>query len=217
MCSETLFQNISIKKIKKKKYSEDLAATLDKWSSAVCLGAFFILCTGYIFLNARNDDWKGGFFLFILLAIILSRLLITSSDPVTINKKIVSCFWGYLMIALASVLFPTTSLFHSIWLVKSFYRFALVLVILQVFWVNIKIERKVIRWLLPALCLTLGVIAILTGYGLLAKHKLSFITPWTIINNAWNEKAFSFYIIFLMWAAIAYLWRRTVSESIFSI
>jgi len=203
-----------LKQIDRKNSTKARLLVLDKWSSVVCLWLLLIVCTGYIFLNARNDDRLGDFFLLILLSVSLPRLFIRSDDDVTINRKIVFCFWGYLIFALASVLFPPTDLVNPGWFVKSFFRLVLIFFIIQAVWVKIDFDCEVIRWLLPLLCFILGLIAILTAYGLLDKHTLSVLTPWPVVETGWNKKVFSFYILFLMWAAVACLWRRSRLETV---
>jgi len=179
------------------------------------LAIILTLSIGYVFLNARND-WYADIMLLLLLCISLPRFLRKVSGDPFFCKYITAAFTGYLALAVIGVFFPQSPYVDSKWLIESFFRLIIVFIIVQSIHPLSFFDRRMLRPLVPFLCILLALFVILTTKGLLLKGELSFLTPWGIVQGAGNNKYISFILLFLMWASVALLWRKGVKQSIFA-
>lgn len=184
----------------------------DKWTCYICLSIILTLATGYVFLHAV-DAWYSDIFILILAFVSIPCLLSGDSDCVEINKKIVYCWFGYLGFALASVLYPPSSLADAGELLKTFSLLGGITIVALAFWVQRRVLKDFTRWLVPILCLSLCVLMLLSSYRLFDKDIFELILPWEVQAGTWQNKVFSFYLVFLMWGAVATLWRKSVAET----
>lgn len=185
----------------------------NKLATSVCLSTLLALVTGYVFCHAV-DSWYGDVFLMLLVFLTVLCLFLNDTESIELNKKIVYCWLGYLGLALASALYPLSDLARSSGLLRVFGRFACVTIIVLLFWTQRRSLEGLVRWLLPILCLTLSVLMLLSAYRLFDKDIFELISPWEVHASAWQNKVFCFYLVFLMWGAVAALWRKSVAETL---
>jgi len=194
-----------------------MLTSIEQYIPAASLGLLFVLSTGYMFINARNDNMTGNIMLLILLSIGIPRFFIRSKSGVSLNSKVFLCLWGYLVFGLGSVFFPPTEYAHLGWFLQSFFRLILMILLVQIAWVKNEFDQGMLRWLFPLLCLILGAAILLTTNDFLGKKIFAVLTPWPVVEFEWNNKIFSFHLLFLMWAAVACLWRRSRFETVLSL
>lgn len=185
----------------------------DKWICCICLSIILILATGYVYCHAV-DAWYSDIFLLLLVFVSIPCLLSGDGDFVEINKKFVYCWFGYLGFALASVLYPPGSLADDGRLLKAFSLLGGVTIVALAFWAQRRVLKDLTRWLLPLLCLSLCVFLLLSSYRVFDKDIFELILPWEVHAGNWQNKVFCFFLVFLMWGAVATLWRKSVVETL---
>jgi len=168
---------------------------------------------GYVFLNARND-WYADIALLLFLLPCLLRLILVDLENRKTCKGTNYFLAGYLGLALVSVMFPPSVYVSAGWLIKSFFRLICVALMVQAVLPITRYDRVVLRYTLPSLCLILAFAIISNELGLLSKNVLSIFSPWHIVEGAGHNKYVSFCMLFLMWGAVASLWRRGFRQTL---
>ena len=188
----------------------------DKWITSICLSVLLSLVTGYVFCHAV-DTWYGEIFLMLLVLFSVPCLFLNDPDNSGYNKKSVYCWLGYLGLALASALYPPSDLARSGGLFRVFGRLGVITVVVLAFWSRRRDLNRLVRWLLPVLCLSLSVLMLLSVHRIFDKDIFELISPWEVQAGVWQNKVFCFYLVFLMWGTVAVLWRKSVVETSISI
>lgn len=186
------------------------------WGNGLLLVLLFVFSTGYAYLNARND-WYGDIFLLTLLCLALPRLLGCSEKLKTFYNRASFFLAGYLGLALISILVGQSDYVNDNWFIKSFFRIIPVFLIVLSTRLHNMFEVKLLEYLLPGLTLILAVTILAVHYELLDKQSLKFLTPWRVVDTIGNTKVFSFYLVFMMWVAIGFLWRKGKQQTAVSI
>lgn len=173
--------------------------------SLLALAVFFVF-TGYTFLNARLVDAYGDMVLLVLLFLALPRLAAFDFAP---NRRfLLSLFWAFLALALASVLFPPSPHAKLGWFVLALYRLVFAGMVVLALRNLGDLDRPVLRWGLATLCLLLAFAYLGDHLGWGVQEALQAYTPMRLDRSEWHDKNYAFWQLLLMWGAIALHWQR---------
>jgi len=182
----------------------------------VALSLMLLVACGYIFFNARND-WYADTMLLVLVFLCLPRLALVDYGKKIFIKGGIWILCGYLGLALISVLSPPSIYISHSWLIRSFSRIICVFIIVQTILPLGRYDRLALQYIIPLLCLMLSLAIISKQFDFLSKDIISFLTPWKIVDGAGHNKYVSFCLLFLMWGAVAVLWKTGRIQSLIAI
>lgn len=178
---------------------------VSRFRASVPLVAVFIMVTGYVFLNARNDTY-ADFFLVILAATSLVGFTAGGPNDCKIRQNASIFLSIYLLFGIISIFAPPSEHANLGWLMQSSYRLLCIFIVFIALVPSSADNRRVLQLLFPILVVCLATSILVTSHGLIDKNDFAGITPWHIVDTIGNRKYFSFYLLFLMWGAVSFLW-----------
>jgi hypothetical protein len=180
--------------------------------SSFSLLFIIVLFSLYAFFVATNNDTYGDAFLPVMLLLAWPRF--SQFQQFSFSKVLVYLFWSFLGLTLVSILLPTSIYANSAWLQKALYRlFFSFGIILAVFNVT-RLDQKILRWGISVFSILLFSFTIFVSYELVSKIVVEQFSPLPVIENAWNDKYYAFWFVFLTWGTVALLWRRGIAWTV---
>ena len=168
--------------------------------------------TLYAFLYAQNIDTIGNSFLLGISLLALLKLY-RSPMPTVQVKAGVRIFTTLFGLAFVTTLFPLWEYSHLDWTFSSACKFVLCYVVVAVFAIHDPGDEKLLKTTTLSLCVGLSLLMLLQNSGFEVKALLHF-TGFHPVDNDWNEKYHSFWLVSLLWISIFYTWNDDVRSKL---
>ncbi len=153
----------------------------------------------------------------ILLFSFLTFLTLFVSQRPIFSKTLVGLYLFFLGLSSLSVIVPYSEYANIDWLIQSIAILLLCSPIVASFISLHKKDARIFKWGLLACLLALGLMAILHQFSIPIKEVFPEFAGFKPVDNIWNEKYYSFWLLFLMWGTVSFFWGKDIRNLSISI
>lgn len=166
------------------------------------------LYTIYSFSYATGNNYLD-YKIILIFSFLTSLTLFVKKQPL-FSKTVVVLYLLFLGLSSISVFVPFSEYANIDWLIQSVAIFLLCTPIVAGFINYDKKDTPFFKWGLFACLLTLGLMVILHQLGIPIKEIFPEFAGFKPVTHSWNQKYYSFWLLFLMWGTVSFYWGKNI-------
>jgi O-antigen ligase len=173
------------------------------------------LYTIYSFSYATGNnslDYK----VVLIFSFLASLALFVKRQPL-FSKTVVGIYLFFLVLSSISVIIPFSKYADIDWLIQSIALLLLCSPIVVCFLNCDKGDAPILKWGLLVSLLTLSLLAILHQAGIPLKEVFPEFAGFKPVSHDWNQKYYSFWLLFLLWGTVSLYWGKNIPDIISTI